>query len=161
MPCVSCLFVFRLVLLLCVFASNMLVCRWFVLLVCRSFVSCWFVSRSFDVSCVHSKHAISSFFGTLLFGQKIETCYETKCHVFLACLFFGWFCSCVFLLQTCLFADRLFLAGLCLARLMSRVCIANMPFRYFLEHCFSNIGTQNKLACLQRVCSCLVCFSFV
>ena len=70
----------------------------------------WFVSRSFDVSCVHSKHAISSLFDvhskhaisllfeTLLFGPENETGYDTKCHVFLACLFFEWFCSCVFLL---------------------------------------------------------------
>ena len=67
--CVSCLFVFRLVLLLCVFAL---------------------------LACSNRKHR----------NQK----------------------------HTCLFADRLFLGGLFLVRLMYRVCIANMPFRHFLEH---------------------------
>ena len=64
----------------------------------------------------------------------------------------------MFLLQTCLFADRLFLAGLFLVRLMYRVCIANMPFRYFSEHCFSDKKLK-QVTIQNAMCFLLVCFS--
>ena len=60
--------------------------------------------------------------------------------------------------QTCLFVDRLFLARLFLVRLMYRVCIANMPFRQFLKHCFSD--KNSKQAAIQNaMCFLLVCLS--
>ena len=60
--------------------------------------------------------------------------------------------------HTCLFADRLFLAGLFLVRLMYRVCIADMPFRHFLEHCFSD--KKSKQVTIQNaMCFLLVCVS--
>ena len=41
---------------------------------------------------------------------------------------------------------------------MYRVCIANMPFRHFLEHCFSD--KKSKQVTIQNaMCFLLVCFS--
>ena len=60
--------------------------------------------------------------------------------------------------QTCLFADRLFLACLFVVRLMYCVCIANMQFRHFFEHCFSDKNSQ-QVTIQNAMCFLLVCFS--
>ena len=60
--------------------------------------------------------------------------------------------------QTCLFADRLFLACLFVVRLMYREGIAKEPFSHLFEHCFSD--KKSKQVTIQNaICFLLVCFS--
>ena len=73
-------------LLVCLSVGFALVCSCFACMY-RSLVSCLFVCRSFDVSCVHCISDTAS-----------ETGSDTKCYVFLACLFVCGFCSCVYFL---------------------------------------------------------------
>ena len=58
-------------LLVCLSVGFALVCFCFACMF-RSFVSCLFVCRSLDVLCVHSKHAISSFFEHCFSDKKSQ-----------------------------------------------------------------------------------------
>ena len=144
---------FRLVLLLCVFA----------LLACSNrkhrnqTQSCLFAGRLFLAGLFLVRLMYRVCIANMPFRHFLEHCLSDKkskqvriqnAMCFLRVCFsvgFAVVCFCFKYADRlfCLFADRLFLAGLFLVRLMYRVCIANMPFRHFFEHCFSSQSTKS------------------